>query len=105
MYPTAGFVSRAFACFLLFRETLSLLLGATLFFCLCATPLLLYATPLLLLRNLDPGRGLCNGTRLVVTRLGRYGVVARIVGTEFDGEERILPRVKLIESDDDLGFR
>ena len=63
------------------------------------------AAPIFLLRNLDPGRGFCNGTRLVVTRLGRYGVAARIVGTEFDGEERIIPRIKLIENDDDLSFR
>ena len=27
--------------------------------------------PVILLRNLDPKRGLCNGTRMAVTKLGR----------------------------------
>ena len=36
-------------------------------------------TPIILLRNLDQTDGLCNGTRLVVTRLGSSVVEAEII--------------------------
>jgi hypothetical protein len=60
--------------------------------------------PVLLLRNLAPQEGLCNGTRLSVTRLGRRCIQARILGGFFDGEERLLPRIKLNSSADELPY-
>ena len=60
--------------------------------------------PVLLLRNLAPQEGLCNGTRLSVTRLGRRCIQARILGGLFDGQERLIPRIKLNSSDDELPY-
>jgi len=36
-------------------------------------------TPIMLLKNLDQVEGLCNGTRLVVTRLGKHVHEARVI--------------------------
>ena len=41
--------------------------------------------PMILLRNLYPKEGLCNGTRMVVTSIGRRCIKARILGGSFDG--------------------
>ena len=60
--------------------------------------------PVMLLRNLDPTAGLCNGTRLVITRIGARGawVEGRILGGDFSGQLRFLARVKLIAEAGDL---
>ena len=36
-------------------------------------------TPVVLLRNLDPSLGLCNGTRLIIEQLGQKVLQARII--------------------------
>jgi ATP-dependent DNA helicase PIF1 len=60
--------------------------------------------PIILLRNLAPREGLCNGTRLSVTRLGRRCIQGRILGGLFDGQERLIPRIKLNSSNDELPY-
>ena len=60
--------------------------------------------PILLLRNLYPRDGLCNGTRLQITRLTRNCIEARILGGDFDGEIRLLPRIKLTSQPRELPF-
>ena len=35
--------------------------------------------PIILLRNINPSQGLCNGTRLIVNHLGQYVIHARIL--------------------------
>ena len=55
--------------------------------------------PIMLLRNLNPKQGLCNGTRLCVTHLSLNCIEGRILGGEFDGQKRLLFRVKLTTSD------
>ncbi|KEH25478.1 PIF1-like helicase [Medicago truncatula] len=35
--------------------------------------------PVMLLRNIDPRYGLCNGTKLVITRMGRYVIEERVI--------------------------
>ena len=51
--------------------------------------------PIMLLRNLFPAEGLCNGTRLVVTNLYERGLDAVILGGDFHGERRYIPRILL----------
>jgi hypothetical protein len=41
---------------------------------------------------------------MVVTYLSNYSIQARIVGGEFDGQLRTIPRIKLTSGDADLSF-
>ena len=36
-------------------------------------------SPIMLLRNLDQTQGLCNGTRLIITRLAKHVIAAEII--------------------------
>jgi len=51
--------------------------------------------PVILLRNLDPTRALCNGTRLIVTHVSRKILRCTILGTQRHGECVQLPRMPL----------
>ncbi|KAJ3568310.1 hypothetical protein NP233_g5793 [Leucocoprinus birnbaumii] len=54
--------------------------------------------PLILLRNLSPQNGLCNGTRMVVTNLGKRVIEVRLIGGDHDGKTAFIPRISLIPS-------
>ena len=54
--------------------------------------------PLILLRNLAPGRGLCNGTRLIFKRSTQHLLVVEILGGKHHGELAFIPRITLIPS-------
>lgn len=60
--------------------------------------------PVMLLRNLCPKEGLCNGSRMVVTGLRTSCIEVRLLGGDFHGELQTIPRVKLSSSDGDLSF-
>ena len=49
----------------------------------------------LLLQNLDPSGGLCNGTRIYVTQLQPNVIRGRILGGDFHFDECLIPRIKL----------
>jgi len=51
--------------------------------------------PIILLRNLFPAEGLCNGTRLVVKALHESGLNTVILGGQFHGKRRYIPRIIL----------
>lgn len=55
--------------------------------------------PLILLRNLDPDQGLCNGTRLTLTRATRRCLEVRINGGDFDGKHRLIYHSRLSTSE------
>jgi ATP-dependent DNA helicase PIF1 len=56
--------------------------------------------PVILLRNLDPNKGLCNGTRLMVRAFQNNAVDAEIVGGQHAGKRVFLPRIPMSPSDD-----
>lgn len=55
--------------------------------------------PLILLRNLSAKDGLCNGTRMIVTKMSNRVLEVQILGGEHNGEIALIPRISLIPSD------
>ena len=51
--------------------------------------------PLMLLRNLDPGKGLCNGTCMILLQAYPRLLEVLIIGNEHHGEKAFIPRVTL----------
>jgi len=60
--------------------------------------------PLILIQNLSPKHGMCNGTRLRLLGINRNCLQVAILGGRWDGEIRLLPRIKLTTSDEELPF-
>jgi len=60
--------------------------------------------PVILIRNLSQKQGLCNGTRMQVLGIGRNCLQVAILGSKWDGEVPLLPRIKLITSEEHLPF-
>nr|XP_045088974.1 uncharacterized protein LOC123497090 [Aegilops tauschii subsp. strangulata] len=58
--------------------------------------------PVILLRNIDPANGLCNGTRLVVRGFERNTIDAEIVIGQHAGRRVFLPRIPLCPSENDM---
>ncbi|KAL6873859.1 hypothetical protein ACP4OV_013941 [Aristida adscensionis] len=56
--------------------------------------------PVILIRNLDPNSGLCNGTRLMVRGLQENAIDAEIVGGQHAGKRVFIPRIPMSPSDD-----
>jgi len=54
--------------------------------------------PLILLRNLRPADGLCNGTRMTLLRTQQRVLEVQIMGGEHNGRIALLPRISLIPS-------
>ena len=50
--------------------------------------------PIMLLRNILPQQGLCNGTRLTVVSLHAHSIHARILGGEFHRQLWVIHRIK-----------
>ncbi|KAH1215628.1 hypothetical protein GmHk_13G036720 [Glycine max] len=55
-------------------------------------------SPIMLLRNLDQNQGLCNGTRLVVTRLAKHVIAAEIILGKNIGHSVYIPRISMSPS-------
>lgn len=64
-------------------------------------------TPVMLLRNLAPEKGLCNGTRLVITKLVQRPphIEAVVITGPAAGSTVIIPRIKLFASDTKYSFK
>ena len=58
--------------------------------------------PLMLLRNLDPQNGLCNGTRMVLLEIQPRVLHCRILGGDHAGKEVLIPRITIQPSSEDL---
>ena len=59
----------------------------------------------MLLRNLDPTVGLCNGTRLIVTKMNRYVLEAKVIKRSNVGDVVYIPRLSLSPSDTRIPFK
>jgi ATP-dependent DNA helicase PIF1 len=65
-------------------------------------PKLKLGCPIILLRNIDPANGLCNGTRLICRAFQRNVIDAEIVVGEHAGKRIFLLRIPLCPSDDNM---
>lgn len=61
--------------------------------------------PILLLRNLNQKQGLCNGTRLIVTRLGEKVIEAEILIGENAGKKILIPRIVMTTADTNCPYK
>ena len=59
----------------------------------------------MLLRNTDQSSGLCNGTRLIITQLGKRVVEGEIISGCNSGQRVLVPRMLLTPSDLKLPFK
>ncbi|KEH28033.1 PIF1-like helicase [Medicago truncatula] len=61
--------------------------------------------PVVLMRNIDQANGLCNGTRLTVTHLGKSTIDATVITGKRADTKVFIPRMNLIPSDPGLPFK
>ncbi|XP_021974543.1 uncharacterized protein LOC110869610 [Helianthus annuus] len=61
--------------------------------------------PVILLRNIDQQRGLCNGTRLQITFLGKRVIEAEVISGGNIGTRVYIPRISMIPSDKKIPFQ
>ncbi|XP_035231014.1 ATP-dependent DNA helicase pif1-like [Stegodyphus dumicola] len=59
----------------------------------------------MLLRNLNPSAGLCNGTRLIVKRIMQNVLDCEVISGQNAGSRVFIPRVELSPSDSNLPFQ
>jgi hypothetical protein len=52
--------------------------------------------PLILLRNLSPSNGLCNGSRMIVIGMSERVLQVQLLGGDHDGKIALIPRISLI---------
>lgn len=61
--------------------------------------------PLMILRNLAPEVGLCNGTRAILKRMSTRILEVEILGGEHNGRCAFVPHIKLTPSNDEIPVR
>ncbi|XP_031111748.1 uncharacterized protein LOC116015711 [Ipomoea triloba] len=62
-------------------------------------------SPVMLLRNIDPSAGLCNGTRLIITKLVEHVIEAKVLFGNNAGNRVLIPRLTITPSDTTLPFK
>ena len=61
--------------------------------------------PIMVLRNLDPPNGVCNGTRGILKRASSRVLEVRLLGGDHAGETVFIPRITITPSDVHLPFK
>jgi ATP-dependent DNA helicase PIF1 len=61
--------------------------------------------PIMLMRNMNQSLGMCNGTRLIVTKMGKYVIEGKVISGSNIGEKVFIPRLSLTPSDKRLPFK
>uniref|UniRef100_A0A1S4B7Z3 ATP-dependent DNA helicase PIF1-like n=1 Tax=Nicotiana tabacum TaxID=4097 RepID=A0A1S4B7Z3_TOBAC len=61
--------------------------------------------PVMLLRNINQSSGLCNGTRLIITRLENRVIETKVLSGDMAGQKVFIPRMTLIPSDTKIPFK
>jgi ATP-dependent DNA helicase PIF1 len=61
--------------------------------------------PIMLLRNIDQSEGLCNGTRLIVTKMANHVLEAKIMGGKHHGNITYIPRMDMSPSQSPWPFK
>eukprot|EP00112_Aurelia_sp_Birch-Aquarium-sp1_P020718 Seg540.7 transcript_id=Seg540.7/GoldUCD/mRNA.D3Y31 product="ATP-dependent DNA helicase PIF1" protein_id=Seg540.7/GoldUCD/D3Y31 len=59
----------------------------------------------ILLRNLNPKKGLCNGTRLIIRDMQRHVLAAEIIANQYQGQYALIPRITLAPQDENMPFQ
>ncbi|XP_028201901.1 uncharacterized protein LOC114386092 [Glycine soja] len=62
-------------------------------------------TPIMLIRNLDQTDGLCNGTRLIITKLGSNVIEAEVITGPNTGNMTYIPRINMSPSESPWPFK
>ncbi|XP_058765888.1 uncharacterized protein LOC131639408 [Vicia villosa] len=62
-------------------------------------------TPIMLMRNIDQSEGLCNGTRLCITKLATHVIEASIMGGKGSGNLVYIPRMDMSQSQSPWPFK
>jgi ATP-dependent exoDNAse (exonuclease V) alpha subunit len=60
--------------------------------------------PVMILRNLNPGEGVCNGTRGIVTRMSNRVLEVRLLTGEHAGKTTFIPRLSITPSSTQVPF-
>ncbi|CAK8570700.1 unnamed protein product [Lathyrus sativus] len=55
-------------------------------------------TPIMLMMDIDQSEGLCNGTRLIVTKMGNHVIEAAIMAGKVNGKLIYIPRMDMSPS-------
>ena len=59
----------------------------------------------MLLRNFDPSKGHCNGTRYVIKKMYAHMLDAVVANGPYDGERLFIPRIPLATNPDTYPFQ
>lgn len=59
----------------------------------------------MLLRNIDQSLGLCNDTRLIITKMRKYKLKGMVISDNNIGQKVFIPRLSLTPSDKRISFK
>jgi ATP-dependent DNA helicase PIF1 len=62
-------------------------------------------SPVMVLHNLNPAEGVCNGTRGIITHMTNRVLELRLIGGDHDGQLVFLPRIKCYPSNAQTPFQ